>query len=152
MMENDDTSEKCGVGIRGVAMAIDSVVWFALFFVSTFLVAAVIGDIQTSEATMNADLEGTPALVSLVLWFGLSLGYHALLEWRFGRTIGKALVKIRATNADGSSLSLRSSLLRNVLRLVDFLPFFYLIGIVSLVLSDRSRRLGDRLADTVVVR
>ena len=151
-MESDDTPEECGFGIRGVAMAIDSVVWVALFFGSAFVVATVVGDIQTSGATTNADLEGTPALVSLVLWFGLSLGYHALLEWRFGRTIGKALVKIRATNADGSSLSLQSSLVRNVLRLVDFLPFFYLIGIVSLILSDRSKRLGDRLADTVVVR
>lgn len=151
-MGNDDAPEECGVGIRGVAMAIDSVVWFALFFVSTFLVAAITGDIQTSGATTNADLEGTPALVSLILWFGLSLGYHALLEWRFGRTIGKALVKIRATNADGSPLSLQSSLVRNVLRLVDFLPLLYLVGIVSLTLSDRSKRLGDRVADTVVVR
>jgi uncharacterized RDD family membrane protein YckC len=148
----DDAPEECGVGIRGVAMAIDSVVWFALFFVSTFLVAAIIGDIQTSGGTINADLEGTPALVSFILWLGLSLGYHVLLEWRFGKTIGKTLVKIRATNADGSPLSLRSSLVRNVLRLADFLPLLYLVGIVSLILSDRSKRLGDRLADTVVIR
>lgn len=151
-MENEDTPERCGIVIRGVAMAIDSIVWFALFFVSTFLVAAIIGDIQTSGTTTNADLEGVSALVSLVLWMGLSIGYHALLEWRFGRTIGKAAVKIRATNSDGSSLSLQSSLVRNVLRLVDFLPFFYVVGIVSLALSDHSKRLGDRFADTIVVR
>jgi uncharacterized RDD family membrane protein YckC len=151
-MENDAAPEECGVGIRSVAIAIDSVVWFALFFWSGFLVAAFTGELQISGGAINADLEGTPALVSLILWFVLSLGYHTLLEWRFGRTIGKSLVKIRATSADGAPLSLRSSLVRNVLRLIDFLPFFYLVGIVSLILSDRYERLGDRLANTVVVR
>lgn len=151
-MEDDDTPKRCGTGIRGVAIAIDSVVWFVLFFGSVFLVGALTGDIQTSGATTSTDLQGTPALISFVLWLGVSLSYHTLLEWRFGRTIGKALVKIRARGANGSPLSLRSSIVRNVLRLVDFLPFLYFVGIVSLVLSDRSERLGDRLADTVVVR
>jgi uncharacterized RDD family membrane protein YckC len=55
-------------------------------------------------------------------------------------------------NDDGSPLSLGSSVVRNVLRLVDFLPVFYLVGIVSLVFSDANQRLGDRFGGTVVVR
>lgn len=133
-------------------MAIDAVVWFVLFLVSGLLVGGITGDLQTSGGTMTADLAGTSALVSLVLWLGLSISYHVLLEWRFRKTVGKALVKIEATDTDGSSLSLRSSIVRNVLRLIDFLPFFYLVGIGSLLVSDHSKRIGDRVANTAVVR
>jgi len=151
-MAESETTKRCGAGIRGVAMGIDAVVWFVLFLVSGLLIGAITGDLQTSGGSMNADLGGTIALVSLVLWLGLSIGYHVLLEWWFGKTIGKALVNIEATDTDGSSLSLRSSIVRNVLRLVDFLPFLYLVGIASLLVSDQSKRIGDRLANTTVVR
>lgn len=53
---------------------------------------------------------------------------------------------------NGSPLSLRASLVRNALRLVDFLPVFYLVGIAALTTSDRKQRPGARVADTVVVR
>ncbi|MWG34735.1 RDD family protein [Halomarina oriensis] len=142
---------RCGLGIRGVAIAIDSFVWFTLLFVAIFPIAAVTGDITTTGGTTNADLEGTASLVGVSLWVALGLSYHTLAEWRFGRTVGKHLVAIRVRNADGSPLTLRSSLVRNVVRLVDFLPVSYVVGIVAFAVSDR-RRLGDRLADTVVVR
>ncbi|MFC6952927.1 RDD family protein [Halorubellus litoreus] len=151
-MENDEAPETCGIGIRGVAMAIDSVVWFVLLFAAIYPIAAVTGDITTVGGQTDASLEGTPALVAFGLWLGLSLSYHALLEWQYGQTIGKYLVKIRAADADGSTLSLRTAVVRNVLRLVDFLPAFYALGIATVALSDRRRRLGDRVADTVVVR
>jgi uncharacterized RDD family membrane protein YckC len=142
----------CGVGIRGVAIAIDSAAWFALLFVAVFPIAVLTGDVATTGGSTNANLEGTPALVAFVLWLGLGIAYHTLMEWRFGRTVGKHLVGVRVLAADGSRLTLRSSLLRNAARLVDFLPAFYAVGIVALLLSDRYRRLGDRLAGTAVVR
>ena len=133
-------------------MTIDSVVWFALFFVATLPVAAATGQLETTASGANASLEGTPATVAFALWLALGIGYHTLLEWRFGKTLGKYLVGIRAANEDGSALSLRSSLIRNVARLVDFLPVFYVVGIVVLVLSEEPKRLGDRFGGTVVVR
>lgn len=147
-----DTSERCGLGIRGVAMAIDSVVWFGLFFVVTIPVAAATGQLETTASGTNASLEGTPATVAFILWLALSIGYHTLFEWRFGKTLGKYLVRIKAVNADGSTLSLRSAVVRNVLRLVDFLPVFYAVGIVALLVSDGKQRLGDRVGETIVVR
>lgn len=145
-------SEYCGVGIRAVALAVDALVWFALFFVATLPVAAFTGDLQVTEAGVNAHLTGTPGQVAFVLWLALSLAYHTITESKYGRTAGKYLVKIEVAGADGTQPSLRTSLVRNVARLVDVLPFFYVVGIVLAVASDRHRRLGDRLADTVVVR
>ncbi|MFC4449974.1 RDD family protein [Halorussus aquaticus] len=151
-MRNAESRSPAGIGSRGVAMAIDAFVWFTLFFVATFLVATFTGEVVSSSTGVDADLTGTPALVALVLWLGLSIGYHTVLEWRYGKTIGKQLVNLRVARDDGSSLTLGSSLVRNVLRLADFLPLFYVFGIVLIVLSGRNQRLGDRVGNTVVVR
>lgn len=151
-MSDTDRPKRCGVGIRGVAMAIDAPVWLLFSFVAAFSVAAVTGQIEATADGYNADLEGPPAGAALLLWLGLSIGYHTLAEWRFGKTAGKHLVAIEAVNDDGSPLSLRSSLVRNVLRIVDWLPGFYLAGIVLLALSGENKRLGDRWGGTVVVR
>jgi len=147
-----NTHDRCGVGIRGVAMTIDSIVWIALFMVTVSAVGLVSGDLQTTSEGIETNLEGGPAVVGLALWLGVSILYHTLLEWRWGKTLGKYLVSIKVTRPDGSSPSLLSSLLRNLLRLIDWLPFFYLIGIVTIAVSGSDRRLGDRVGNTIVVR
>lgn len=151
-MADSTWERRCGVGIRGVAMALDSVVWFGLFFVATTTVGALTGELQMTGGQVSADLTGLPALLAFVGWLGLAIGYHTLLEWRSGRTIGKRLVAIRVVQADGSPLTFRAALYRNLLRLVDWLPMFYVVGIVGVLTSDANQRLGDRLAETLVVR
>ncbi|WP_135854936.1 RDD family protein [Halorussus salinus] len=151
-MATTDEFEECGVGIRGVAIAIDSFVWFGLLFAAIYPVAAVTGDIQTTATGTNAELEGTPGTVAFLLWLGLSLGYHTVAEWRYGQTLGKGLVKIEVRASDGAAPTLRSSAVRNLARLVDFLPLWYGLGILLVLTSERHRRLGDRVGDTVVVR
>ncbi|MFB6147233.1 MAG: RDD family protein [Halobacteriaceae archaeon] len=147
-----DMSDRCGLGIRGVAMTIDSAVWFVLFFAATLPVAVATGQLETTASGANADLEGAAGSAAFILWLVLGLGYHTIAEWRFGKTIGKYLVGIRAVNGDGSPLSLRASAIRNGLRLVDFLPLFYVVGIVGLLISDGNQRLGDWVGGTAVVR
>lgn len=150
-MEASERTEGCGIGIRGVAIGIDSFVWLALLFVTVFVTGAATGQLESGAQGMSANLEGRPASIALGLWFVLAVGYHTVFEWQFGRTIGKALVNIRVTSDDGSSLTLGNSVIRNVVRLVDWLPGLYLLGIVGIVVSDRQQRLGDRLAGTMVV-
>jgi uncharacterized RDD family membrane protein YckC len=147
-----NSPDQYGLEIRGVAMAIDSVIWFGILFVAVSVVAAMTGQIETVANGTDADLEGGPAGAALALGLGLAVGYHTLSEWRFGRTVGKALVRIRVENADGTSPSLRSSLVRNLVRLADRLPFGYGVGILTLIVSGQPRRLGDRLGGTVAVR
>jgi hypothetical protein len=43
-------------------------------------------------------------------------------------------------------------LLRNLIRLVDFLPFLYAIGLITMFLNKNAKRLGDFAAGTVVVK
>ncbi|GAA0649865.1 RDD family protein [Salarchaeum japonicum] len=148
----EDESEECGVGIRGVALAVDSGVWFALLFAAVYAVGFVTGDLRVTGASADAELSGFPAQVAFLLWLALAIEYHVLMEYRYGQTVGKYLVAVRVVADDGGTPTLRAAAVRNVFRLVDVLPAFYLVGIVSILASDRKKRLGDRVADTVVVR
>lgn len=145
-----DRSNRCGIGVRGVATAIDSIVWLALLFAAVLAVGTATG--ESTALGLNVGLEGRPAIVAIFLWLGLGISYHALLESLFGKTIGKYLVGIRVVDSNGTAPSLGSAITRNVLRILDWFPLLYLLGIASIVFSESPRRLGDRAGGTVVVR
>lgn len=69
-----------------------------------------------------------------------------------GQTLGKRALRIRVVDAEGLHLRPAQVVVRNLLRAVDFLPAFYLVGGVATLLSRSSQRLGDVAARTVVVR
>jgi len=91
---------------------------------------------------------------------GLMLIGFFLIEWFYpvlfevlnnGMTPGKKLLGMQVLNSDGTPIGWSPSMLRNILRTVDFLPFFYGLGFISMLMNDRFQRLGDLAADTVVV-
>ena len=91
--------------------------------------------------------------ISLVAYFLISMIYAILLEWRWrGQTIGKRLFGLRVIDVHGLRLQLPQIAIRNLLRLVDMLPFFYLVGGLTAVFSRNAQRLGDMAANTVVTR
>lgn len=77
--------------------------------------------------------------------------YKIAIEGYYGTTIGKHLRGIVVVKRDGSKMTWEASLIRNLLRIVDAFPAFYLVGLLSGYTSDDNQRLGDRLGDTVVV-
>lgn len=94
------------------------------------------------------------------LGFGLAMILIFLLEWFYpvwfelrsqGQTPGKRLLNIYVAQLDASPISPAASVVRNLLRVVDFLPFFYGFGLASTLLSKRFQRLGDLAANTVVL-
>jgi uncharacterized RDD family membrane protein YckC len=68
-----------------------------------------------------------------------------------GRTPGKKVSGLRIISKNGSRISYRQAFLRNMLRLIDMFPAYYLIGIASIYTDRLGRRIGDRVADTVVI-
>lgn len=88
----------------------------------------------------------------LIVGFVLSIGYPMLMEWGWrGQTIGKRIMRIRVMDEDGLKLKFSQVFIRNVLRFVDMMPAFYMLGGLAAVLSARSQRLGDLAAGTIVV-
>jgi uncharacterized RDD family membrane protein YckC len=86
------------------------------------------------------------------LWLAIiTLVYFTGLELLFGATVGKWLSGLRVADLRGEPAHPVSVLVRNLVRLVDWLPFLYVIGGFAALSSPLRQRLGDRLAGTVVV-
>ena len=96
--------------------------------------------------------------------FGLGGGFFLIflfiIEWLYpvlfevymrGQTPGKKLLKISVINDDLSPVTLGTSMVRNLLRTVDFLPLFYLAGLICMLSNRRFQRLGDIAAGTLVI-
>jgi uncharacterized RDD family membrane protein YckC len=91
--------------------------------------------------------------VQILLFFLTNFLYGILCEWLLhGQTLGKRLLKLRVVDAAGLRLEPSQIIVRNLLRLIDALPAFYLLGGVTCLLNPRMQRLGDIAAGTVVVR
>jgi len=72
------------------------------------------------------------------------------MEWILSATLGKLIMKLRVVGTDGDPCTLRESALRNLLRMIDWLPLGYIIGLALLSMSDKRQRAGDKIAQTVV--
>jgi uncharacterized RDD family membrane protein YckC len=98
-------------------------------------------------------VEGAMIAAVMLAQFVVEFGYFTFWEMvTNGRSPGKAAVGLRVVLRNGFPIDLRSSLVRNVMRIVDLLPAYYLVGLISIVLSPGSERLGDHVAGTIVVR
>jgi uncharacterized RDD family membrane protein YckC len=88
----------------------------------------------------------------ILSYFVISIGYGIATEWMWrGQTLGKRLTRLRVMDARGLRLQFHQVLMRNLLRFVDMLPAFYLVGGVACLFSRHAQRLGDLAANTVVV-
>jgi uncharacterized RDD family membrane protein YckC len=88
-----------------------------------------------------------------LLMFGLWILYFTYLEATSGQTLGKRLLNLRVVDpATGRPPSFEKSFVRSILRIVDWLPFLYLLGFIIALVTERKQRLGDLAAGTIVVR
>ena len=133
--------ELAGLPSRAVAWAVDLACIGAVLLVLGWL-SALLGLVWQD---LGAAVQLAVAGVSLWAW-------PALWEGRAGWTPGKRMLGLRVLREDGTAVGLREALLRSVLRFVDMLPAAHGVGLLSATLDARMRRLGDRLAGTVVVR
>ena len=130
-----------GIASRAAAAAVD-------LAVATPLILALVAPALRGRTAADW-WRGSAAAVAVL---GVLVAFPLACELLFGGvTPGKALVGLRVVSADGGVLSGRALVVRNLLRVVDALPFPYGIGLVRAVTSARGQRLGDIAAGTVVV-
>ncbi|HKV23062.1 MAG TPA: RDD family protein [Candidatus Acidoferrum sp.] len=100
-----------------------------------------------------AKAPGFGFMVVTLAEFAIGFAYAALLErfWN-GQTIGKRLFHLRVIDQTGLPLRIEQAWVRNVMRVLDALPFAYLLGGISVLSSPLMQRFGDRVAGTLVVR
>jgi uncharacterized RDD family membrane protein YckC len=136
------------VGSRFLAVAVDTLIQVGC---AVFLFLLILVGMWISSVTVA----GARPWVLAVLVLGVFIiyyGYFALFEsiWN-GQTPGKRVVGLRVIHASGRPVSVFEAVLRNVVRIADQMPGIYAVGIVTVFLTERSQRLGDLAAGTVVV-
>jgi uncharacterized RDD family membrane protein YckC len=89
------------------------------------------------------------AVVFFVFFWGYDVAFEVLAS---GRTPGKRWNGLRVVRSEGQPIGFLASATRNLLRLIDWLPSLYLVGMISIFASKKNQRLGDVVAGTVVVR
>ncbi|HEY0459378.1 MAG TPA: RDD family protein [Pyrinomonadaceae bacterium] len=148
------------IGNRFLAVLIDHFIQYM-----TILIVAWAFISWSGVANMNS-LERDELLAQMSKWtialmiFALFLifaGYFIFFEWLWnGQTPGKRLMKLRVIREDGRPITLWESVARNLLRIFDAAPGFfvpiYSLGLVSIFLNSRDQRFGDMFAGTVVIR
>jgi uncharacterized RDD family membrane protein YckC len=135
-----------GVGSRFLAALIDALV--------LAVVLAALG-IVTLIAGLN--LQGTiayaAAAIGVLIINVVFLGYFVFFEiiWN-GQSPGKRAMGLRVVKTSGYPITPVTALIRNVVRLVDWLPAFYAVGVITMIANRHARRLGDLVAGTVVIK
>lgn len=121
-----------------IDLLIRAVVYLLIWLVSLLLFSSTSG-----RFTMGA----LSIVTFLVEWF-----FPVIFEMTMqGQTPGKKALGLRVVHSDGTPINWSSSIIRNFLRVADFLPFLWLIGLIVMSTTARFQRLGDLAADTVVV-
>jgi uncharacterized RDD family membrane protein YckC len=134
-----------GLGSRFIAVFVDTLIKVVLLIALSFLLGG--GIVETDVPT------GLPGALYFIGVFLVLFGYDVLFETlASGRTPGKRWTGIRVVRAEGQPVGFLTAAVRNILRLVDFLPFGYAVGTLSILVSARNQRLGDLAAGTLVVR
>ncbi len=129
-----------GVGSRFAAALLDVVIQLGAIFALAVVIAPA-GD------------SGFVVAVYLVAVFLVIFAYDIALEtWNRGRTVGKLAAGLRVVRVGGEPEGFLTAAVRNFLRIVDFLPAFYVVGVISILVTSRNQRLGDLAAGALVVR
>jgi uncharacterized RDD family membrane protein YckC len=131
-----------GPAVRSMAWMIDWLIFVALLIGLAIIVglsAAFIGDHASTGVYMLA--------VFALNWF-----YNVFFEMgKKAATPGQRRMGLKVASVSGGPVRLPQSMIRNLLRVVDFMPFAYLFGLVCCLFTHKFQRLGDLVADTVVV-
>jgi uncharacterized RDD family membrane protein YckC len=146
--------EMAGIGSRFVAALLDHLILGVTVLLiscaaSAIGIASLFSD-ATDEAAGGVFL--VLAILTLVI-FLIIWGYFVVFEtvWN-GQTPGKRAGRLRVIRYNGQPIGAGEAMVRNLVRLADFMPGFYGVGLLSMFIDKNARRLGDFAAGTIVIR
>lgn len=134
---------------RVKAALVDVVPMLVLFFA----MASIFGDVGGSDGGPNSSSTGFSFSLGgwgFIHYLALVVVYYTVSEVITGTTFGKWTVGLTVVDSEGRRPKFLPLLMRNVVRIVDFFPIFYLSGIIAIWMSPKDQRLGDRVALTHV--
>lgn len=147
--------ELAGLGSRFLALLVDQaiqIVVLVAIFAGIVMAAARIAPRNTGH-TPDKLAESVAIALVVAIVFTILFGYFIVLEavWN-GQTPGKRLLGLRVVRDGGYPIDFGASLIRNLIRVGEYLLGYYLLAAISALLSPENKRLGDLAAGTIVVR
>jgi len=142
--------QSAGLGSRAAAFIIDQII---LLIVNILIIIGLLFMINgTFMDFFSANMPSYLVAAAIILIFIIRWGYFFAFEYfSGGSTLGKKMLGIRVIQENGHSITLLSSLIRNLLRIIDSLPMNYLVGMLMIFFHTKHKRLGDLVAGTIVV-
>lgn len=139
-----------GLATRALAWGFDALLQSAA--VCLLLAALAMGGFVVALGLMGDDALLVALALAILAIFVIVNAYFIYFELRWhGQSPGKRIMHLRVLKEGGHALEFRDSLVRNLLRVVDWLPSFYGVGAVSTLFGRSARRLGDHAAGTYVI-
>lgn len=138
-----------GLGSRFIATLLDTLLIFLLEVVIILVMALILSALGPLGDPLEAWIFALFGLILSIFYWGYYVFFEML--WN-GQSPGKRWVGLRVIRTDGTPITLSEALIRNLARLVDFLPAAYGVGIITMFIDKQSRRLGDLAAGTLVVQ
>lgn len=153
--------EVAGIGSRFIGALIDTI----LLALSLLLLNIVLLGLLAAAGTLSGDLfsqmggnaldwtSGVVLAIYALLNFLLFWGYYIIFEllWN-GQTPGKRLANTRVVRMDGNPITFWENVIRNLVRIIDFMPSAYGVGLITMFCNRHARRLGDFAAGTIVIK
>jgi len=146
----DVALEPAGLGSRFLAALVDGLIQWA------FVLLLVLAGVPTFFMAAGEDSPFGEVMIFSLLALSVALLfflYKLLLEafWN-GQTVGKRVAGIRVVQANGLPVTFAAVVVRNLLRIIDFLPGYYVVGAICALATQKRQRLGDMAAGCIVVR
>jgi uncharacterized RDD family membrane protein YckC len=137
-----------GIGSRFLAALVDTTLLLLLQIIVIGTLILIAGELNMFDSGQNTWLMAAFSLLAFIFLWGYYIFFEML--WN-GQTPGKRWTGIRVIRVDGTPVSAAEVIIRNLVRIIDLLPAAYGVGVVTMFINSRSRRLGDLAAGTVVV-
>lgn len=142
-----------GLGSRFIAILVDTIIQMAIMYLLTFLYFTLLLSPSSLIFQQSAFMADILVAILIILNFIVAIGYFIIFEMLTGgRSPGKIIAKIKVVNVDGKGLTLRASITRNLIRIIDFLPTNYFVGATFVFFNQKNQRVGDLFANTVVIQ
>ena len=138
-----------GIGSRFLAAIVDTLLIGVAEIIILLLIALTMSSLDLDSGGSGGILVAAGTLLTFVILWGYYIAFEML--WN-GQSPGKRLISLRVVREGGRPITFIGSAIRNLIRIADFLPAMYGLGVVVMFIDRRARRLGDLAGGTLVVR
>ena len=130
-------------------------IWAVVASIIVLAVAFLFND-QIASMSLDSDSLATNPLFILITFCFIILSYSITfhtyfisMETKSGQTVGKKMMRIKVVSLDGSPITKRQAIFRDVVKV--YFELTLTIPLLYIFMNEKRQRLGDKWAQTLVI-